>query len=453
MSPDKLNCFKAYDIRGRVPDQLDGELAYRIGQAFADYTGARRVAVGRDARLSSPQLAEAVSRGVLDRGVDILELGLCATEEVYFASMTADIDGGIMVTASHNPASYNGMKFILADGVPFAGSYNLDGLRQRLKNPVTDRRDMTAARQKTATRSNYIKWLLERVEPAGLTPLSIVANCGNGSAGPIIAALEKELPFTFIKLLSEPDGSFPNGVPNPLLAENRSLTSRAVLENDADLGIAWDGDCDRCFLFNERGDFIESYYLVGLLASLLLEGHPGNVIVHDTRLVWNTVEAVTKAGGRTVMSRAGHTFFKQRMRTENAIYGGEMSGHHFFRDFSFCDSGMLPWLLVCREMCRTGASLSRLTDRAIMDYPVSGEINISVADAGVAFSRAEEWCAGFEGARDDTDGLSFSTDRFRINLRRSHTEPILRLNIETRGDQRLLHETTRQLLKVITLCE
>jgi phosphomannomutase/phosphomannomutase/phosphoglucomutase len=448
-STTPLSCFKAYDIRGRFPAELNCDLAYRIGRSFAKLVSAEKLAVGQDVRLSSPQLTESLCNGILDQGVHILDLGLCGTEEVYFATMSADIDGGIMVTASHNPAEYNGMKLILGNGVPPSGKYSLANLKQLVQGPLDTKEHPSAKLIKAKNRNGYINWLLGRINLSSLTPLTIVVNCGNGCAGPVVDALKKHLPFTFITLQYEPDGTFPNGVPNPLLPENRELTSHAVLASNADLGIAWDGDFDRCFLFNEKGEFIESYYMVGLLASLLLRKYPGEKIIHDTRLIWNTQEMVEKAGGTAVMNRAGHSYFKDRMRLENGLYGGEMSGHHFFRDFSFCDSGMLPWLLVCEELCQSGKSLSQLTDTSIKAYPVSGEINISVASTEGSFARVEQWCDSFQGEKDYTDGLSFSTGTFRINLRRSHTEPLLRLNIETKADRHLLSEITEQLLKVI----
>ncbi|MFA7384050.1 MAG: phosphomannomutase [Desulfurivibrionaceae bacterium] len=447
--PSLLPCFKAYDIRGRVPDELNAPLAFAIGQAYSAQFAPKKVAIGRDIRLSSPALAQALSEGFLAAGVDVVDLGLCGTEEIYFAAFNLAVDGGIIVTASHNPADYNGMKLVRQGARPVSGDTGLreierlaaEGCRLTAKTPGV----LTQLNNKPA----YIDHLLSYLDKNNLQPLKIVANAGNGCAGPVIDRLAAELPFEFIRLQWEADGAFPNGVPNPLLPENREITAKAVRDHGADFGLAWDGDFDRCFFFDEQGGFIEGYYLVGLLAQAMLARHPGAKIIHDPRLVWNTREIVREAGGVPVLSKTGHAFIKERMRAEDAVYGGEMSAHHYFRDFAYCDSGMIPWLLVARLLSQSGQPLSHLVRKRQAAFPVSGEINNRVADSAAVLARVEEFYAGTEGERDYTDGLSFSTEKFRFNIRSSNTEPVLRLNVESRGDAALLKAKTEELLSLI----
>jgi phosphomannomutase/phosphomannomutase/phosphoglucomutase len=445
-----LPCFKAYDIRGRVPEELDHRLAYRIGRACAEYLGPRRVAVGRDMRLSSEGLVDALTAGFMETGVEVVDLGLCGTEQVYFYTDFLRLDGGIMVTASHNPPDYNGMKFVRQEARPISGD---SGLRDIEALTASERLAPPAERQGTRvyqeSLGDYVKHLLSYVDREYLRPLKVVTNPGNGCAGPVIDALESHLPFRFIKICHEPDGTFPHGVPNPLLPENRELTSRAVQEHQADLGLAWDGDFDRCFFFDEAGKFVESYYLIGLLAQALLARHPGGKIIHDPRLTWNTIEVVGEAGGVPVMSKTGHAFIKERMRREDALYGGEMSGHHYFRDFAYCDSGMIPWLLVLEMMSRRRQPLSALITERWQRYPVSGEINRQVADQDQVLSRVENSLGSKALVKDYTDGLSLEFTDWRFNLRKSNTEPVLRLNVESRGNQRLLEEMTEKILAMM----
>ena len=444
-----LSCFKAYDLRGKVPDQLDETLAYRIGRAFAAYLSPGRVVVGRDIRLSSPDLALALTRGLTEGGVDVFTLGECGTEEVYFAVFDQGMDGGIMVTASHNPKDYNGMKFVREQSRPISGDTGLLAIRD-----LAGANDFPAPRRQGQirelhARERYRDHLMSYVDRTRLSPLSIVVNAGNGGAGAIVDLLEPELPFTFHKILHEPDGSFPHGVPNPLLPENRELTSRAVRETGAELGLAWDGDFDRCFFFDETGRFIEGYYLVGLLGRSFCAKYPGAGIIHDPRLTWNTIDAVRRAGGRPILSKTGHAFIKERMRLEDAVYGGEMSAHHYFRDFAYCDSGMIPWLLVAELICVTGQPLSALVNEAMAAFPASGEINRRVPDAQAVIVQVEARFAPDALARDDTDGLSLEFDDWRFNLRSSNTEPVLRLNVESRGDRALMEEKTAQILAIM----
>ena len=446
---EKLRCFKAYDVRGRVPDELDKDLARRIGQAFATCFSPARVVLGHDIRISSPDLSRVLAEGLMAAGSDVVDLGLCGTEEVYFATSHLKADGGIMVTASHNPAAYNGMKFVGPGAKPISSETGLTEVEQLATAgdfAEPGRRGTYAARD---LRPAFIDHLLGYVDLEAMRPLRLVVNAGNGCAGPLLDLLETRLPFSFVKLLNEPDGSFPNGVPNPLLPENRELTSIAVLKHKADLGIAWDGDFDRCFLFDENGAFIEGYYLVGLLARMILEKAGPAKIIHDPRLVWNTREIVRRAGGTPVMARTGHAFIKEIMRAEDAVYGGEMSGHHYFREFAYCDSGMIPWLLVCEMLSRSAQPLSGMLADCMAAFPVSGEINSRVADPDAAINRVEDFYQDVPAQRDYIDGFSLEAESFRFNIRKSNTEPVLRLNVESRGDQALLENKTKELLDLI----
>lgn len=444
-------CFKAYDIRGRVPDELNPQLARDIGRAFAAVFAPRKVAVGRDIRLSSKDLTEALISGLLDSGVDVLELGLCGTEEIYHAAFSLEqegVDGGIVVTASHNPADYNGMKLVTAGARPVTGESGLKKIAEMIVGSrLPELATTLGKRSSVAGKDGYIRHLLGYIDKAVLRPLKLVVNSGNGCAGAIVDLLEPHLPFTFIKAYHEPDGTFPHGVPNPLLPEKREETARLVRKHGADLGIAWDGDFDRCFFWDAQGNFIEGYYIVGLLALELLAQEPGGKILHDPRLVWNTQELVRGAGGIPVMTRTGHAFIKERMRQEDAIYGGEMSAHHYFRDFGYCDSGMIPWLLICSLLSRRNATLASLVQERMAAYPVSGEINSVVDDPDAAIARVKACFA--QGKEDHTDGLSVTFPDFRFNIRQSNTEPLLRLNVESRHDPVLLAEKTKELLALI----
>ncbi len=454
--PVSLSCFTAYDIRGRVPDELDEAIAARIGCAFAEQFSAARIVVGRDMRLSSPSIAGALIQALTARGVDVEDIGLCGTEEMYFAVFNGEqrgVDGGIMVTASHNPADYNGMKLVQKGARPVSGDSGLKEIAARAadddwwhrqeQNPAAVAGTCIKAHDKSA----YIHHLLAQVNLDLLQPMTLVVNSGNGCAGPVLDLLEQHLPFTFIRLNHEPDGTFPNGVPNPLLPEKREVTAAAVREHGADLGIAWDGDFDRCFLYDETGRFIEGYYIVGLLGVAMLQQHPGATILHDPRLIWNTQEMISAAGGKPVMTRTGHAFIKEKMREVDAVYGGEMSAHHYFRDFGYCDSGMLPWLLVCQLLAKKGKHLSEMVNACMKAYPVSGEINSKVKDPEAVIRAVEQRYS--DGEKDYTDGLSVAYPSYRFNLRSSNTEPVLRLNVETRADEQLLKEKTRELLALI----
>ncbi len=445
----QIDCFKAYDIRGRLPDELNEEIAWRIGRAYADFLQPRQVIVGRDIRLSSQSLVEALSRGLCEAGADVVDIGLCGTEEVYHATFSQQADGGIMVTASHNPRDYNGMKLVRAGSRPISGDSGLTTIRELAESGHFKNDTAPGSITSVDLKADYVEHLLGYIDVAALKPLKIVVNAGNGCAGPIIDLLAERLPFNFIKVCHEPDGTFPNGIPNPLLPENRSITRDAVIDQQADLGIAWDGDFDRCFLFDENGDFIEGYYIVGLLSEVLLKRHPGSKIIHDPRLTWNTIDVVNTAGGQPVMSKTGHAFIKERMRAEDAIYGGEMSAHHYFRDFAYCDSGMIPWLLAAQLLCLTGRPLSSLVADRIQKFPASGEINRKVEDPQMTLKGLEDKYAGSALSKDYTDGLSLEFADWRFNLRMSNTEPVIRLNVESRGNQELMLEKTAELLAQI----
>ena len=447
---NKLGCFKAYDVRGRVPDELNEELAFNIGQAFVSFLKAGRVVVGYDIRLSSNGLASALSQGLISGGAEVLNIGLCGTEEVYYATGALDADGGIMVTASHNPAEYNGMKFVRRESRPISSDTGLVEIQEMVQKGSFIKGSAPGAIHETRIREQYVEHILSYIEPDLLQPIKVVVNAGNGCAGPVIDLLEKRLPITLIKLQHEPDGTFPHGVPNPLLPGNRQNTAREVIQEKADIGIAWDGDFDRCFLFDEKGHFIEGYYLVGLLAQAILQGKSGQQkIIHDPRLIWNTREIVSRAGHVPVMARTGHAFIKDIMRDMDAIYGGEMSGHHYFRDFNYCDSGMIPWLLTWQLMSRTKMTLSEMLAEHMARFPVSGEINRLVDDPDGVLARIEKQYNEPRFEKDYTDGLSVSCDTYRFNVRKSNTEPLLRLNIESRGDHALMEAKTEELLRLI----
>ncbi|HZF27867.1 MAG TPA: phosphomannomutase [Gammaproteobacteria bacterium] len=445
----KLSCFKAYDVRGRVPEDLDEDIAYRIGRGYAAFVKPRTVAVGRDIRASSPALTAALTKGLTDSGVDVLDIGVGGTELVYFATFSEKLDGGIMVTASHNPPNYNGMKMVREESRPLSADTGLLDIRA-----LAERNGAAPAASRGKVRSldikpKYIEHLLSYVDRKALAPLKIVINAGNGGAGPIVDLLEPHLPFRFVKLFHEPDGTFPNGVPNPMIEENRHVTIERIRNEKADLGIAWDGDYDRCFFFDENGQFIEGYYIVGLLAQTFLAKFKGARIVHDPRLTWSTLDIVATHGGKAVQSKSGHAFIKQTMREADAVYGGEMSAHHYFRDFSYADSGMIPWLLIAEIMSKQKSSLAKLVGERMAKFPASGEINRKVKDAPALLKLAEARYAKGAVSVEHVDGVSVELENWRFNLRASNTEPLLRLNVESRGDAALMKARTAELLDML----
>lgn len=462
----ELTCFKAYDIRGKLGTELNTDIAYRIGRAFAQHTKAKQVVVGGDIRLTSDELKLALANGLMDGGTNVIDLGLCGTEHIYFATSHLHCDGGIVVTASHNPIDYNGMKLVRENSKPISGDTGLFDIKA-----LAERNEFVAVAEKGQLSTHnisqaYTEHLLTYVDVKNLSllssslgsslakPLKLVVNAGNGTAGPALDAIEaafKQLsvPVEFIKVYHKPDGHFPNGIPNPLLVENRAATRDAVIEHNADMGIAWDGDFDRCFLFDEQGQFIEGYYIVGLLAENFLNKNKGSKIIHDPRLTWNTIDIVEQAGGQAIQSKTGHAFIKERMRSEDAIYGGEMSAHHYFRDFFYCDSGMIPWLLIAELVCLRQQPLSSLVKARIQAYPSSGEINNKIADPKAAIARVFEYYQKDAQVIDKTDGISMEFGTWRFNLRSSNTEPVVRLNVESKGDIQLMKDKTQKVLALL----
>jgi phosphomannomutase len=440
------SCFKAYDVRGCVPDDLNEDIAYRIGRAFADETGAKKVVVGHDIRLSGPALSEALTRGLNEAGVDVTDIGLVGTEMVYFATAHYNFDGGVMITASHNPPQDNGMKMVRAESRPISSDTGLNAIESRAFESRWERSG-DGGFEKIDVYDDFIAHLLAFCDPAKLKPLRVLAKAGNGAAGIAMQKLAKHLPIEVEEMQFEADGKFPNGVPNPILEENRRDIEGALRGGRFDFGVAWDGDYDRCFFLDGSGNFIEGYYIVGVLAEAILAQNPGGTVIYDPRLIWNTLDVVARAGGRAVMCKSGHAFIKEKMRAEDAVYGGEMSAHHYFKKNWYCDSGMVPLLLILQLLSETGETLGDLVGGMMRDYPCSGEINSKVADVGAVLRRVEEEFKG--GEIDRTDGLSVSFDDWRFNLRGSNTEPVIRLNVEARGDRGLVEKGTSRLLELV----
>jgi phosphomannomutase/phosphomannomutase/phosphoglucomutase len=444
----KLSAFKAYDVRGRMPDEINEPLARDIGRAYAAFVRPKRVVVGYDIRLSSPGLASALKAGLRESGCDVLDIGLWGTEAVYYATFAEKLDGGIMVTASHNPPDYNGMKFVREGSRPISAD---TGLKEMAALIESGRFPAPAAKAGAEhpfdLRKSYLDHLLSYVDRSKLRKLKVVVNAGNGGAGLVVDQIAPHLPFEFIRINHEPDGTFPNGVPNPMLEENRAVTTETIRRTGADIGLAWDGDYDRCFFFDEQGQFIDGYYLVGLLAEVFLKREPGARIVHDPRVTWNTIDIVKRHGGEPVLCKSGHAFIKAKMREVDGAYGGEMSAHHYFRAFSYCDSGMIPWLLVLQTLCERGKTLSQLVGERMKLFPSSGEINRHLTtDAKAVLARVQKLYEATAESVDFTDGLSMEFGQWRFNLRGSNTEPLVRLNVESRGSEALMREKTQELL-------
>ena len=454
---DTLSCFKAYDIRGELGVELNEDIAYRIGRAYGEYLKPKKMVLGGDVRLTSEALKLAMAKGLQDAGTDVVDIGVTGTEEIYFATSYLSLDGGIEVTASHNPMNYNGMKLVRQDSRPISGDSGLREIQALAEAnhfaPVDQAKRGTY--EKASVLEEYVDKLLSYVDLKNFTrPLKLVFNSGNGAAGHVVDAIEQRFiaagaPVEFIKIHHESDGTFPNGIPNPLLPECRQDTTDAIIKHQADMGIAFDGDFDRCFLFDDAGNFIEGYYIVGLLADAFLEKYPSSRIIHDPRLSWNTIDIVTGAGGVPVMSKTGHAFIKERMRQEDAVYGGEMSAHHYFRDFYYCDSGMIPWLLVAELLHVKGKSLRQLINDRITAYPASGEINSYLQQPEESIARVLAMYEGEAVNIDHTDGISLEFDEWRFNLRSSNTEPVVRLNVESRADTKLMQEQTRKILSIL----
>jgi len=436
----KLTCFKAYDIRGKLGTELNEDIAYKIGRAYGQIYQPKTVVIGCDIRLSSEGLKQATIKGLNDAGVNVLDLGMTGTEEVYFATFHLGVQGGIEITASHNPIDFNGMKLVRENSRPISADTGLKDIQLLAESGQF----IDVPQQGTTTTYNilpeFVEHLMTYIEPQKIQPLKLVVNAGNGAAGHVIDVIETkfkqlQVPIEFIKIHHEADGHFPNGIPNPILIENRDSTRQAVLDHQADMGIAWDGDFDRCFLFDEKGQFIEGYYIVGLLAQAFLLKQSGEKVVHDPRLVWNTLDILDKYQGFAVQSKSGHAFIKDVMRENNAVYGGEMSAHHYFRDFAYCDSGMIPWLLTVSVLSETKQSLSSLVKKMIEKFPCSGEINFKVTDTQITIQKIFDHFAPQNPTLDQTDGVSLDFGAWRLNVRASNTEPLLRLNIESRLDK------------------
>lgn len=449
----RLTCFKAYDVRGIVGQDLTTEIAFSIGRAFAQTMGAKRVVIGRDCRPTSPDLLRATANGLMAAGADVLDLGLCGTEEVYHATTHFATDGGIEITASHNPAIYNGMKMVGKGSAPLDPTTDFAAIRSLAENQQYRPAKLGQMQPAIGARDAFVAHILRLIELAVLKPLTILVNAGNGAAGPTFDALAAKLApanLRFIRHNHTPDSSFPNGVPNPQLVQNHAMTADAVIAAGADMGVAWDGDFDRCFLFDHTGVFIPGEYIVGLLAQAFLAKEPGAAIAYEPRVIWNTEDIIATAGGQGILSRTGHNYMKRALRDHGAIYGGEMSAHHYFRDFMACDSGMIPWLLVVEMMGRTGKSLAELVAPRKAAYPSSGEINFTLADPKSAVARVLADLAPEALASDQTDGLSLTFANWRMNLRQSNTEPLLRLNVEARGNRALVDQAVEKITALIT---
>ncbi len=449
----KLSCFKAYDIRGKLGSEIDETIAYKIGLAYARYLKPALVVLGCDVRESSKDLKMALANGIRDYGADVIDIGMVGTEQVYFATSFLRADGGIEVTASHNPIDYNGMKLVRDKSKPISSDSGLLEIKKIAESiAIESLSEERKGKYRTLDLLNeYLDHLIGYADFKNFRePLRVVMNAGNGSAGPVVDAFQKyfqseKIPIEIIKVNNTPDGKFPNGIPNPLLKENRASTISAVLDHKADVGIAWDGDFDRCFFVDEQGRFIEGYYIVGLLTQAFLKKIPGGRVIHDPRLTWNTLEIANRCGGEAIQSKTGHAFIKEKMRLEDAIYGGEMSAHHYFKDFFYCDSGMIPWILILELVILSGNPLSSMVNAMMLSYPSPGELNFSVNDPRSAIDSVYRYFKPSAKAIDYTDGISMEFDEWRFNLRSSNTEPVVRLNLETRGDFGLMKKYQNEI--------
>ena len=453
---DDLTCFKTYDIRGRIGVNFDAEICYRIGRAFGVALGLKRVVLGHDARETSPSLANSVCQGLMDEGIEVLAIGLSGTEEMYWATSQFNACGGVEVTASHNPIEYNGLKLVKSESRPL--------------DPIDDLKIIKDCAQKNcfgakkgggictdiskSARIEYVKKLLTFIDINALKPMKIVVNSGNGAAGPTLDAISSKLQkltdkisFEFIN--HEPDSTFPNGIPNPLLVETHWPTKDKVKACKADFGIAFDGDFDRCFFFDENGDFIPGEYIVGLLAKISLEKEPGATIIHDPRIIWNTQDIVKSSNGISVQSKTGHSFIKQTMREYGAVYGGEISAHHYFKDFAYCDSGMIPWLMITEFLSSIDKPFSSLIKDRLKAFPSSGEINFTLMDPKASIRKVVDNYEKEAIASDDIDGVSLNFGYWRFNLRCSNTEPLVRLNIESKDDSSIIFKAQKEIEDIL----
>ncbi len=451
-----LTCFKAYDIRGEIGVNIDEDIAYRIGRAVAQHLSAKSIVIAYDARATSPAFSKAVAQGVMDSGANTLDIGLAGTEEMYWAVTEFGACAGIEVTASHNPINYNGMKIVKSGSRPLDDEEDFQVIKALANSQAWKSSSSNGSLKNIAVkaRSLYVDKVLSFADVSQLKPLKIVINSGNGASGPTLDVIIDKLmmldaPIEFIRVHHTPNSTFPNGIPNPLLPQNHAVTADVVLRESADIGVAFDGDFDRCFFFDEKGTFVPGEYVVGLLGAIFLEKEPGSKIVHDPRVIWNTQDIVADNGGASIQSKTGHAFIKQTMRAEEAIYGGEMSAHHYFRDFAYCDSGMIPWLLMAEFISKSGRSLGDLVEDRFKSFPSSGEINFRVGDAATAIKKVVDTYLHLSQSLDDTDGFSLSFDDWRFNLRKSNTEPLVRLNIESKGNAEGLAAKVATIAKIL----
>ena len=440
-----LTCFKTYDVRGELGVNFDANIAYRIGYAIAQHFESGNVIIGHDARRTSPDIAQALARGICDGGSRVLDIGMAGTEEMYWAVTEFGAIAGVEVTASHNPINYNGLKIVKSGSRPLDELSDFHEIKRLAEKALLKRKsrflDITDI--STLARKKYVDQVLSFVSADKMRPLRVVVNSGNGAAGPTFDAIAAELsnrgvPIEFIRVHHQPNHHFPNGIPNPLLSENHAATSKVIQNESADFGIAFDGDFDRCFFFDGKGKFVPGEYVVGLIASIFLDKEPGAKIVHDPRVIWNTQDIISKKGGIAVQSKTGHAFVKQNMRLYDAVYGGEMSAHHYFRDFAYCDSGMIPWLLVAELVSVSGKSLTSWIKDRFVKFPSSGEINFEVQNASKTISEVIASYQAVSDSVDEMDGVSLTFKDWRFNLRRSNTEALVRLNIETKSNFYLL---------------
>jgi phosphomannomutase len=439
--------FKAYDVRGVYPTELDEDGAYAIGRGYVEQFEPKRMAVGRDMRLSAPQMQAAVMRGAADAGAEVLDLGLIGTEMLYFAVGELGLDGGIAVTASHNPKQYTGMKIVRRGALPVGGESGLLDVRDRAL-AVTDRSGDGETRISAVDIwPAYVDRVMSFIDVSALRPLRVVIDAANGMAGAMLPPVLERLPIETVRCFFEPDGSFPNHEPNPLLPENREFIVRKTLEEGADLGVAFDGDADRCFFVDDSGEFVPGDFATALLAEAVLAKDPGAKIIYDVRASWAVPETIERAGGVPLVNRVGHAYIKHRMRKEDAAFGGEVSGHYYFRDFSQADSGVVPFLLMLEIVSRKGVKLSEALRPLRERYFITGELNTPVADVALKLQELKEHYAA-EGRVSHLDGISVDADDWHFNVRPSNTEPLLRLNLEARS-QELMERKRDEVLTLI----
>ena len=450
-----LTCFKSYDVRGDLSKNFDSSICYKIARSFAMFLKAEKVVVGRDARDSSFELMNSICDGLIDEGVQVLDIGLAGTEEMYWATTQYEASGGIEITASHNPINFNGLKLVKIGSNPITKEELLQ-IKKLAETNVFHRTKSLGSREDISNeaRKKYVSKVLSFVDLAKIKPFKVVVNSGNGAAGPTFDQIASDIrkinpAIIFERMHHDVDSSFPNGIPNPILPETHLRNKKKILASKADFGIAFDGDFDRCFFFDKNGNFVSGEYIVGLLAKIFLCKEPGAIIVHDPRVVLNVQNIVKFNGGKSVVSLTGHAFVKQTMRENKATYGGELSAHHYFKDFSYCDSGMIPWLLVLEMMSSTDKTLSELIAEQRSQFPSSGEINFNIHDISSALKKVVDFYEEDCPQIDNFDGISLSFRTWRFNLRSSNTEPIVRLNVESIGDIDLVNRKVEEIKGIL----